>query len=393
MKEGWEYKELGEITTSINGLWKGKKDPFVRVGVIRNANFTKDITLDFSKIEYLDVEEKQYKNRKLQKGDLIVEKSGGSEKQPVGRTVLFNSEGEFSVSNFTSILRINNQNEITPEFLYKYLLYIYKEGKTKEMQKATTGIHNIIYDKFLAILIPILSLAEQQQIVSFLDSEFEKIDALKANAEKQLQAAKDLFQAALKELLTPKEGWVEKELKTICQVINGRAYKQDEMLQVGKYRLLRVGNFFTNDKWYYSDLELEDDKYCCNGDLLYAWSASFGPRIWNGEKVIYHYHIWKLICSDCIDKHYLFYWLDSDIFKTQVMRDLHGATMNHITKSIMETTIVWFPCIDTQKIIVARLDALSANVKALQTNYTETITLCNDLKQSLLKRVFEEGAK
>ena len=63
-------------------------------------------------------------------------------------------------------------------------------------------------------------------------------------------------------------------------------YKAEELLDEGKYRVLRVGNFFTNDSWYYSDLELDNDKYCDEGDLLFAWSASFGPRIWHGEKVI-----------------------------------------------------------------------------------------------------------
>ena len=161
------------------------------------------------------------------------------------------------------------------------------------------------------------------------------------------------------------------------------------MLATGKYRLLRVGNFFTNDNWYYSDLELDENKYCDNGDLLYAWSASFGPRIWHGEKVIYHYHIWKLICSNHIDKYYLFYWLDSDVFKKQVMKDLHGATMNHITKTIMEATIIKYPSIKEQQAIADNLDTLSAKVKQLQENYNETITLCNDLKQSLLKKIFE----
>ena len=58
MREGWEYKSLDELCDKYNGLWKGKKEPFVNVGVIRNANFTKDFTLDFSNIEYLDVEER-----------------------------------------------------------------------------------------------------------------------------------------------------------------------------------------------------------------------------------------------------------------------------------------------------------------------------------------------
>ena len=84
-------------------------------------------------------------------------------------------------------------------------------------------------------------------------------------------------------------------LGNLARVINGRAYKQEELLDSGKYRVLRVGNFFSNGSWYYSDLELDKDKYCESGDLLFAWSASFGPKIWNDEKVIYHYHIWKIV--------------------------------------------------------------------------------------------------
>ena len=84
--------------------------------------------------------------------------------------------------------------------------------------------------------------------------------------------------------------WEVKQLKDVSTLLNGRAYKQQELLDKGKYKVLRVGNFFTNSTFYYSDLELDDDKYCEYGDLLFAWSASFGAFIWNGDKVIYHYH-------------------------------------------------------------------------------------------------------
>ena len=198
--QDWKYLPLGEITSSINGLWKGKKPPFVNVGVIRNANFTKDFTLNLSNIEYLDVEERQYSTRKLQRGDLIVEKSGGSEKQPVGRTILFDLEGEYSVSNFTSILRIKDKTLILPTFLYKFLLYIYKEGYTKEMQNATTGIHNIIYDKFLSIRVPIPPLAEQERIAARLDAISEKVKALQANYDQTITLCNDLKQALLKSI-------------------------------------------------------------------------------------------------------------------------------------------------------------------------------------------------
>lgn len=199
-KEGWKYQKLGELTTSINGLWKGKKEPFVNVGVIRNANFTKNFTLNYSNIEYLDVEQKQYRTRKLQKGDLIVEKSGGSEKQPVGRTVLFDADGEFSVSNFTSILRINDRMILAPKFLYIYLLYIYGEGVTRSMQKATTGIHNIEYDKFLSIPIPVLSIHEQKNIVEQFDALSERVKQLQSNYEQTITLCNDLKQSLLKSI-------------------------------------------------------------------------------------------------------------------------------------------------------------------------------------------------
>ena len=86
----------------------------------------------------------------------------------------------------------------------------------------------------------------------------------------------------------------EVKLKDIATILNGRAYKQNELLEDGKYKVLRVGNFFTSDRWYFSDLELDENKYCNFGDLLYAWSANFGPKIWNEGKTIFHYHIWKI---------------------------------------------------------------------------------------------------
>lgn len=104
MRKGWEYKKLGEVCDVINGLWIGKKEPFINVAVIRNTNFSKDCQLNLDKVAFIDVEVKQFASKKLKFGDIIIEKSGGSEKQPVGRPILFNiSDGNYSFSNFTSI--------------------------------------------------------------------------------------------------------------------------------------------------------------------------------------------------------------------------------------------------------------------------------------------------
>ncbi len=404
MKQGWKYMKLGEIATTINGLWKGKKEPFVNVGVIRNTNFTKDITLDFSKIEYLNVEAKQYQKRKLQKGDLIVEKSGGSEKQPVGRTVLFNAEGEFSVSNFTSILRINNQNEITPEFLYKYLLYVYREGWTKEMQNATTGIHNIIFEKFLAISTPIPPLSDQQRIVSYLDAEFAKIEALKANAEKQLQAAKDLFQAALKELLTPKEGWGEKklgEVGNICGRIGFRGYTTKDMVSGPNDGAITLSPSNIQDgamdytkcqyiSWY--KYEESPEIMVQNGDVLIVKTGSSYGKSAIVDKLPHKATINPqsvVIKNIQINNRLFAYLIRTPWVQNDFDNFVAGTAIPTFSQANLSKVLLAFPKeTDEQQRIADRLDALSANVKALQTNYTETITLCNDLKQALLKKVF-----
>lgn len=127
----------------------------------------------------------------------------------------------------------------------------------------------------------------------------------------------------------------------IATFINGRAYSQEELLSSGKYKVLRVGNFYTNDSWYYSDMELEDKYYAEEGDLLYTWSATFGPHIWHGDKIIYHYHIWKVELSDTLEKHFAVQLLEKD--KQSILSDKNGSTMVHITKAGMESKEVMLP--------------------------------------------------
>lgn len=152
-------------------------------------------------------------------------------------------------------------------------------------------------------------------------------------------------------------GKLDMKFKNVCRVINGRAYKLDELLEKGKYPVLRVGNFFTNSEMLYSDLELESDKYCEDDDLLFAWSASFGPKIYRGPKSIYHYHIWKLQVDDSkADKYYLYYWLLNNVRRMQAGG--HGSVMAHITKQDMENQEIDLPPLQLQKRIAGILKSL-----------------------------------
>ena len=123
----------------------------------------------------------------------------------------------------------------------------------------------------------------------------------------------------------------------------GRPVSQEELLDSGKYRVLRVGNFFTKNSWYYSDMELEDNKYCYPDDLLFCWSASFGLYIWNDVKTIYHYHIWKIDFSKTAPyyREYIFLYLKQELNK--LSKEGHGSVMAHLTKSGVENLDIVSP--------------------------------------------------
>ena len=171
------------------------------------------------------------------------------------------------------------------------------------------------------------------------------------------------------------DGVEYKKMGDVIKFLNGRAYKKTELLDDGKYRVLRVGNFFTSDRWYYSDLELDDDKYCNNGDLLYAWAASLGPMIWDGDKTIFHYHIWKLrFDENVLLKRYLFHFLTMDT--QQIYGSLTESTMPHVSMENMMKREVPVPPLEVQREIVRVLDKftllrqeLSAELSARRKQY------------------------
>lgn len=178
------------------------------------------------------------------------------------------------------------------------------------------------------------------------------------------------------------DSWDVCRLSDLCDLLNGRAYSQDELLDAGKYRVLRVGNFFTQSNWYYSDMELEDDKYCYPDDLLFCWSASFGLYIWNEPKAIYHYHIWKVDFSktDSIYREYVYLYLKQEV--ERLKREGHGSVMAHLTKNGVEalellkpseTVIKQFhkiilPFIEHQKLIDKELQQLKHLQSAVLAN-------------------------
>ena len=184
--------------------------------------------------------------------------------------------------------------------------------------------------------------------------------------------------------------WEWCRMQEVIEFVNGRAYKKEELLSKGKYRVLRVGNFFTNDSWYYSDLELPEEKYCFKGDLLYAWSASFGPQIWEGDKTIFHYHIWNVKYNrEALKRDYLYYFLLAD--KVRIKDSTTGSTMIHVSMENMKPRLIPIPPKDEQLRIVSQLNAVLPDVEKYDRLHLQYDFLNNNIRWSLKKSILQEA--
>lgn len=177
--------------------------------------------------------------------------------------------------------------------------------------------------------------------------------------------------------------WEQRELNTAATFLNGRAFSQSELLSKGKYPVLRVGNFYTNDKWYFSDLVLPEKFYANKGDLLYTWSATFGPHIWEGDKVIYHYHIWKLLPGKDTDKAFLLSLLQRD--RETLLQGSNGSTMIHITKQAMEAKKLFFPRSQKEQ---RQIGIFFKTIDKAITLHQRKLEALKKLKRTLLQKMF-----
>lgn len=315
---------------------------------------------------------------------------------PIGALILTTRAtiGACSINNFDGDVSTNQgfQSLICKSSLFNEYAYyaITRDKFQKELIKHSSGSTFLeISSKNLKKLpIPIPCLEEQQKIASFFSTLDQKIELNERKVEALEKLKKGLMQKIFnREIRFKQENesdfpkWNNKRLGEVACLNNGRAYKQEELLNEGKYIVLRVGNFFTNEKYYYSNMELESCKYAHKGDLLYCWSASFGPKIWGGEKVIYHYHIWKIDPIN-IDKNYLYYYLQRDVENLE--QEMNGGTMMHLTKANMELRSVEIPVIEEQTKIASlfihfdkKMELVLAKINSLK-----------KLKQGFMQQMF-----
>ena len=385
--EGWKEASLGSVASLRNG-YAFKSSEYVADGpyqIITIANVQQNNLTTESTKRIAELPSDIQQHQTLSLDDILISMTGN-----VGRVCRVTAEGLLLNQRVGKLI----PEKITDAFFYQVLQ---REDFRNSMQlKAAGGAQgNLSTGGITDYTFKIPSApAEQKKIADCLSS----LDELIAAQARKVDALKT-HKKGLMQQLFPREGetqprlrfpefrdagkWKKMALSAAANFYNGRAYKQEELLEAGKYKVLRVGNFFTNNNWYHSNLELDETKYCQDGDLLYAWSASFGPRVWRGEKTIYHYHIWKVVEQPGIDRQFLFIILEHETERMKA-KTTNGLGIMHITKGAIESWESFFPGLAEQKKVAHRLMNLDRAIGA-EARKLESLT---EHKRGLMQQLF-----
>ena len=155
-------KPLSEfIETSFPGEWGQEDKKGDGVKVIRTTNFTNSGKLNLSDVVTRDIDAAKVDKKKLKRGDIILERSGGTNENPVGRVVYFDEEGTYLFNNFTQLLRC--KEGVNKTFLFYSLFNYYQTHKSviRSMGNKTTGIQNLKMEQYWQIPIADISIEQQ----------------------------------------------------------------------------------------------------------------------------------------------------------------------------------------------------------------------------------------
>ena len=181
---GWSIVPLNSVVIKpLSGEWGQEDTDGTGVKVLRTTNFTDSGRIDYSEVVRRSIELKKVEAKALRDGDILIEKSGGSDTKPVGRVIFYQETSEnYLFNNFTALLRPNTQ-KLNSRFLFTFLFVTYWNGGTKPYENKTTGIHNLKLEDFLdKTMIPIPPIEDQEVFAEFVrqsdKSKFELEQAL-----------------------------------------------------------------------------------------------------------------------------------------------------------------------------------------------------------------------
>ena len=394
MREGWEIKKIGEVCDLMTGGTPSKNKP----QYFKDGNIKWLVSGDIHKREILDCE-----GRITKEGF----ENSNAKYLPVN-SVIIALNGQGKTRGTVALLRTKatcNQSlvsiypkkgiDLLPEYIFCYLL-----GKYEEIRKLTGDSGNdrrgLNMPLIRSLEIPVAPLSEQKRIIGILDEVFVAIDKAKANVEKNLQNAKELFECYLKSLIN--QNWEPKTLKEIStEFARGKSKHRprgDLKLLGGEYPLIQTGDVSNSNHWItsftqtYNKVGLAQSKLWPKGTVCIAIVGSnvAETAILNFDACFPDSIIGIIVNETLANNEYVEYLLQT--FKSILKEKGKGTARDNINMGTFENQKFPFPPLKIQKEIAQKLNFLSTEIKQLQYVYQQKLNSLEELKKSILRKAF-----
>jgi len=376
MKAGWQIKTLNQIAENLDN----KRVPITKADRVNGEYpyYGASGIVDFVADYIFDC-------------DTLLVSEDGANLLARSTPIAFPASGKYWVNNHAHILKFENMT--TQRFIELYLEsipldeYITGAAQPKLNQKALNSIP-----------IPFPPLSEQQRIVGILDAAFDGIAIAKANAVKNLQNARALFESHLQSVFTQRgEGWVDKTLDQVCIVERGsspRPIKEFFTTAPDGVNWIKIGDTEEGGKYVYSTAQkitpegAKQSRFVKEGDFILTNSMSYGrPYIMKTSGYI-HDGWFVLRLNISIDTDYFYYLLSSGFVQAQFARLASGSVVKNISGDLVKQAILPIPPLAHQHVIVEKLLAISAETQRLESLYQRKLAALDELKKSLLHQAF-----
>ena len=369
MREEWEVKRLGDVATLQRGFDLPLQDRVPGKVPIISSSGRSDTHRDAA------VE-----------GPGVVTGRSGS----IG-SVFFVEEGFWPLN---TALYVKDFHGNDPKYVY-YLLIHLNLSRFASGSGVPTLNRNHVHDE----LVPVPPLPEQQRIVALLDEALAGLATAKANAERNLQNAREVFEAHLEVVIrSQQEGWEEKTLGELCTIARGgspRPISEYLTTEPSGVNWVKISDATLSGKYIYKTAQaikpegVSRSRMVNDGDFILSNSMSFGrPYIMRTSGCIHDGWLVLSGYASSLEQDYLYYVLGSGLVYRQFDYLAAGSTVRNLNIELASRVVLPVPPKEIQRAIVKRVEYLSAETQRLTELYERKLVALDELKKTLLQQAF-----
>ena len=384
--------KLIEITgKALSGEWGTDDETGCGIPVLRTTNFTNEGIVNYSNVVTRTITKKKIAEKYLRQGDIIIEKSGGSDKQPVGRVIYFDGpDSTYLFNNFTGLLRVKDRNVWYPRYVFYSLFFNYRRGGTKAFENKTTGLHNLKVDDYVSRCeVRVENIQKQVAICEQLDRVFDIIRARQQQLQKLDELVKSRFVEMFGDPVSNPKAWEMVSLGKRCEIVTGNTPSRAEPENYGEcIEWIKSDNintpftFVTKAQEYLSEAGFKKCRFVEAGSLLMTCIAGSINCIGNvavtDRRVAFNQQINAIVPEQ--DEVLYLYWLML-LSKPAIHGTINMALKGILSKGQLAKLTFPFPPIELQEQFAAFVEQTDKSKVAVQKTLDEAQLLFDSLMQ------------